>query len=421
MDGTSSEPNSMTPEITGDPVAGRRILLGVTGGIAAYKSVELARRLVDRGAYVIPVMTKNAERFIGRATLSALSSEPVHTEIYDDSDPIVHTRLARECDLIVVAPATARLLGEYAAGISRDLLMNTLLASEAPVILCPAMHHEMWGHPATRENVTRLRGRGVTIVAPEHGRLAGGDLGEGRLAETETILAAISERLGHQNDLAGYHVVVSAGGTREAIDPVRFLSNHSSGRQGYAIARAARARGARVSLVTTVDLEPPVGVETIEVVSAEDLNREVMALARVADVVVMAAAVADFRPERVAPQKLKKADGPPEFVLVPTIDTLAELGRHRRTGQIIVGFAAETQEVERNAQEKLIRKGADLMVVNDVTREGVGFTVATNAVTILDRDGGRAEVPLAPKSTIAHAVLDRITELLGEKLPSPTE
>jgi phosphopantothenoylcysteine decarboxylase/phosphopantothenate--cysteine ligase len=396
-------------------LSGATIVLGISGGIAAYKSVELLRRLMDLGAYVIPVMTKNAQRFIGAATISALASEPVKTEIFDADDPIVHTRLGQRADLIVVAPATARLLGEYANGISRDLLTTTLIATEAPVVVCPAMHKEMWCHPSVEENVATLRRRGVYIVGPEHGRLAGGDIGEGRLAGAEDILRALGRALSPKRDLVGRHVVVSAGGTREAIDPVRYISNHSSGKQGYAIAEAARNRGAKVTLVTAADRTPPSGVEVIDVVSAEDLYGAVIALAGSADVVVMAAAVADFRPASSAAKKLKKAEGVPKISFVPTPDTLAELGRRHREGQVIVGFAAETDDVIAHGEKKLKDKGADLLVVNDVTRPGAGFHVDTNAVTILRRDGQRTEVALAPKSTIANHVLDCVVALLGDQ------
>ncbi|HUY06296.1 MAG TPA: bifunctional phosphopantothenoylcysteine decarboxylase/phosphopantothenate--cysteine ligase CoaBC [Acidimicrobiales bacterium] len=395
-------------------LAGATIVLGVTGGIAAYKSVELLRHLMDLGAYVIPVMTENASRFIGAATLSALASEPARTSLFDDRDPILHTRLGKTADLIVVAPATARLIGEYANGIASDLLSTTLVATEAPVVICPAMHSEMWAHPAIKENVATLERRGVQIVEPELGRLAGGDVGAGRLAQTETIVAACASALAPRRDLAGRFVVVSAGGTREAIDPVRYLSNRSSGKQGYALAEAARSRGARVTLVTTADRVAPRGVEVITVESAEELFGAVTGLAQTADVVIMAAAVADFRPVHAAEHKLKKSDGIPDIAFVPTPDTLAELGRRRRNGQVIVGFAAETDDIIAHAKQKLRDKGVDLLVVNDVSVENTGFNVETNAVTILSRDGKRTDVALASKPTIAHAVLDAVVARIGE-------
>ncbi|HVB00040.1 MAG TPA: bifunctional phosphopantothenoylcysteine decarboxylase/phosphopantothenate--cysteine ligase CoaBC [Acidimicrobiales bacterium] len=396
-------------------LSGATIVLGVTGGIAAYKSVELLRRLMDLGAYVIPVMTENATKFIGATTLSALASEPARISLFDEHDPILHTRLGQSADLIVVAPATARLIGEYANGIAADLLSTTLIATEAPIVICPAMHSEMWSHPAIRENVATLERRGVMIVPPELGRLAGGDIGAGRLADIDVIVDQCARALAPRRDLSGCYVVVSAGGTREAIDPVRYLSNRSSGKQGYALAEAARSRGARVTLVTTTDRVAPLGVEVITVESAEELFGAVTGLAQSADVVIMAAAVADFRPVRAAEHKLKKSEGIPEIDFVPTPDTLAELGRHRRSGQVIVGFAAETDDIIVRAEQKLRDKGVDLLVVNDVLAEHTGFNADTNAVTILSREGKRTDVALAPKSTIAHAVLDAVVARIGER------
>ncbi|MSX56022.1 MAG: bifunctional phosphopantothenoylcysteine decarboxylase/phosphopantothenate--cysteine ligase CoaBC, partial [Actinobacteria bacterium] len=277
-------------------LAGKRIVLGVTGGIAAYKAVEVSRRLVDAGAHVVPVMTAGAEHFIGRTTLSALASEPVQTSLWDEASPIPHTMLGQTADLIVVAPATARLLAAYAAGLSTDLLTNVLLATRAPVVVCPAMHTEMWEHPAVQANIATLRSRGVHIVEPEEGRLAGGDVGAGRLAAPERIVAAIEAVLSAGDDLAGLHVVVSAGGTREPIDAVRVIANRSSGKQGYAVAAEAAARGARVTLVSTVDLPVPGGVVVRTVETAAQMHAVLDELAPTADVIVMAAAVADFRP-----------------------------------------------------------------------------------------------------------------------------
>ena len=395
-------------------LSGATIVLGVTGGIAAYKSVELLRRLMDLGAYVIPVMTENASHFIGATTLSALGSEPARSSLFDEHDPILHTRLGKSADLIVVAPATARLIGEYANGIASDLLSTTLIATEAPVVICPAMHSEMWSHPAIKENVATLERRGVRVVQPELGRLAGGDIGPGRLADIDTIVDQCANALAPRRDLAGRHVVVSAGGTREAIDPVRYLSNRSSGKQGYALAEAARSRGARVTLVTTTDRVAPRGVEVITVESAAELYGALTGLAEAADVVIMAAAVADFRPAHVAEHKLKKSDGIPEITFVPTPDTLAELGRRRRSGQVIVGFAAETDDIILHAKQKLRDKNIDLLVVNDVSAENAGFNADTNAVSILSRDGKRTDVALAAKSTIAHAVLDAVVARIGD-------
>lgn len=392
---------------------GRRIVVGVCGGIAAYKAVELCRRLVDAGAHVVPVMTEGASRFVGEVTFSALCSEPVRRSLFDDVDPIPHTRLGQGADLVVVAPATARVLSAYAAGYSHDLLTNVLIATRAPVVVCPAMHTEMWEHPAVQDNLEVLRRRGVHVVPPEVGRLAGGDEGAGRLAEPATIVSHIEAVLSHSgraDDFAGVSVLVTAGGTREPIDPVRFIGNRSSGKQGHAIAEAAAARGASVTLVTTTSLPVPAGVERVPVETAAELADATLGRAEAADVVVMAAAVADFAPVEVAATKLKKAEGPPRIELRPTLDVLAELGKRRRDGQTIVGFAAETDDVRRNAEQKLRSKGADLLVVNDVAAPGVGFEHDTNEVSVLGADGSERHVPLADKRTIAHAVLDAVVE-----------
>jgi phosphopantothenoylcysteine decarboxylase / phosphopantothenate---cysteine ligase len=390
------------------------IVLGVCGSIAAYKAVEVCRRLVDSGAHVAPVMTADAARFLGPVTLSALASEPVHESLWSDADPIPHTRLARAADVVVVAPATATLLAKYAAGIADDLLTATLLATRAPVVVCPAMHTEMWEHPATAANVERLRSRGVVVVEPGVGRLAGGDEGAGRLAEPEEIVAAV-DRLLVRKDLAGCTVLVTAGGTREPLDPVRFLANRSSGKQGEAIAANAAARGASVTLVTTTDRPGPPGAEVVRVETAAEMEAEVLGRADGADIVVMAAAVADFRPKMAATEKLKKAEGPPEIVLEPTADILAELGRRRRPGQVLVGFAAETGDVRAAAEDKLRRKGLDLVVANDVTQPGAGFGHDTNAATLLDAAGTWTEVPLTSKRALAAIVLDVVSRLRDEQ------
>jgi phosphopantothenoylcysteine decarboxylase/phosphopantothenate--cysteine ligase len=387
---------------------GRRVVLGVSGGIAAYKAIEVCRRLVDRGAHVVPVMTRGATRFVGETTFSALASEPVHRSLFDDADPIPHTRLGQSADVVVVAPATARVIGCYAGGISNDLLTATLLATEAPVVVCPAMHTEMWRHPAVRDNIATLTRRGVHIVGPEEGRLAGGDTGEGRLASPDAIVAGVEAALGATRDLAGLHVVVTAGGTREPIDPVRFVGNRSSGKQGHALADEAAARGAKVTLVTTVALPVPAGADVVRVETAAQMDEAVRAVASGADVVVMAAAVADFRPAHVSERKLKKQGGVPEIVLEPTVDILAGLGQRKRPGQTLVGFAAETDRVRQNASSKLVAKGADLIVANDVTAPGAGFEHDTNHVVILNADGTEREVPLAEKRAIARAVFDAV-------------
>jgi phosphopantothenoylcysteine decarboxylase/phosphopantothenate--cysteine ligase len=392
-------------------LAGKRIVLGVTGGIAAYKAVEISRRLVDAGAHVVPVMTKGAHRFLGATTLSALASEPVRTRLWDDPEtPIPHTKLGQGADLILVAPATARLIGAYRAGLSTDLLTNVLLASRAPVMICPAMHTEMWEHPAVVDNIATLRSWGVHVVEPETGRLAGGDSGAGRLAAPETIVAAVDRVLGPA-DLAGTKVLISAGGTREPIDAVRVIANRSSGKQGYAIAAEAAARGADVTLVSTVDRAVPAGVRVVAVETAAQMEAAMRASAPTADVVIMSAAVADFRPVAAADRKLKKRDGVPEIVLEPTPDILAGLGADKPAGQILVGFAAETDDLAANAQRKLDAKRLDLIVANDVGAAATGFQHDTNAVTLFAQGEPAVEVPLADKRTIAAAVLDRVVAL----------
>jgi phosphopantothenoylcysteine decarboxylase/phosphopantothenate--cysteine ligase len=383
------------------------VVLGVSGGIAAYKAVEVCRRLVDLGAHVVPILTAGALRFVGEATFSALASERAHTSVFEDSDPIPHTHLGQGANLVIVAPATARVIGSYAAGISSDLLIATLLATRAPVLVCPAMHTEMWEHAAVQENLEVLRRRGVYIVEPASGRLAGGDVGMGRLAEPSDIVAAAVRIVSEARplDLAGRRVLVTAGGTREPIDPVRFIANRSSGKQGYALAEAARARGAIVTLVTTVQLPAPAGAEVVNVDTAAEMADAVLSRAADQDLIVMAAAVADFRPSTEAPTKIRKASGPPELVLEPTLDVLAALGSRRRNGQVLVGFAAETESVVERSMQKLASKGVDLVVGNDVAADGVGFSHDTNAVTIVSADG-RTDIPLTSKRVVADAVLD---------------
>jgi phosphopantothenoylcysteine decarboxylase/phosphopantothenate--cysteine ligase len=389
-------------------LAGKRIVLGVTGGIAAYKAIEVSRRLVDAGAHVVPVMTKAAERFIGATTLSALASEPVKTRLWDDPDtPIPHTKLGQGADLILVAPATARVIAAYRTGLATDLLTNVLLATRAPVMLCPAMHTEMWEHPAVADNIAVLRSRGVHIVEPESGRLAGGDSGAGRLASPESIVAAV-ERLFTPADMAGLKVVVSAGGTREPIDAVRVIANRSSGKQGYAIAEVAAARGAAVTLVSTVDRPVPHGVEVVPVETAAQMHEAMERVAASSDIVVMAAAVADFRPVATSDRKLKKHEGVPQVVLEPTADILAALAARKPARQTLVGFAAETDDLETNARAKLARKQLDLIVANDVSAPGAGFQHDTNAVTLFAVGEPAVTLPIADKHTIAAGVLDTV-------------
>lgn len=394
-----------------DSVRGKNIVLGISGGIAAYKSIDLLRRLVDGGAHVAPIMTADAHRFVGPVTVSALASEPLHTSLWDDSSPIPHTRLGQNADLIVVAPATARVIAAYAMGLSDDLLVATLIATRAPVVLCPAMHTEMWEHPSVVDNIALLKSRGVVVVEPQSGRLAGGDVGTGRLADSETILAAISAVLSANNDLAGCKVVVTAGGTREPIDAVRVIANRSTGKQGYAIAEEAFARGADVTIISTVDLVVSSGISVVNVETAQQMHDAVAGVCGLADVVVMTAAVADFRPEVFVENKLKKDQGVPQITLVPTPDILAYLGSTKPAGQILVGFAAETENLLENARGKLERKNLDLIVANDVSAPGVGFGHDTNAVTIIAASGETKSVPLANKRAIATVVLDSVVKM----------
>ncbi len=398
-------------------LAGARVVLGVTGGIAAYKAIEVSRRLVDAGAHVVPVLSEGAERFVGRVTFDALASEKVQTSLWDETSPIPHTRLGQTADCIVVAPATARLLADYRMARSDDLLTATLIATRAPVVVCPAMHTEMWENAGVQDNIDVLRDRGVTIVDPEPGRLAGGDIGHGRLAAPATIVAHI-ERALTTPDLAGLHVLITAGGTKEAIDPVRVISNRSTGKQGYALAEAAFARGATVTLVSTVDREAPAGVEVVAVESAAEMQDAVMAR-QSADIVIMAAAVADFRPVDPPDQKIKKTGGAvPEIVLEKTHDFLVDLGHQKRPGQTIVGFAAETSDVVDNARGKLERKQLDCIVANDVSAPETGFAHDTNAVTLVFADGSTRAVALSPKRVIADAIFDGIVQLRATPTPS---
>jgi phosphopantothenoylcysteine decarboxylase/phosphopantothenate--cysteine ligase len=404
------------------PAAGKTVVLGVTGGIAAYKAIEVCRRLVDAGAHVVPVLTEDATRFVGEVTFSALASEPVQKTLWSEADPIPHTHLGQRADLVLVVPATARFLGCYAAGIADGLLTATVLATRAPVMVCPAMHTEMWEHPAVADNMATLRRRRVHIVEPAQGRLAGGDVGAGRLADPVDIvnaaLAVLAEPTrGPARDLTGRRVVVSAGGTREPIDPVRFISNRSSGKQGHAVAAAAAQRGAAVVLVTTAALPTPSGVTVVPVESAAEMEAAVLEHAAGADVVIMAAAVADFRLKAPADTKLLKSDGLPELVLEPTPDILAELGRRRRPGQVLVGFAAETHDMSERALAKLRGKNVDFVVANDVSAPDVGFEHDTNAVTILGSDATTTEVPLASKLQVAHAILDSVVGCLAGQRP----
>ncbi len=445
---------------------GKKVLLGVCAGIAAYKSIEICRRLVDLGAEVIPILTRDALEFIGPMSLSALASRPVITTIFDPQDPLAHTNLARELDLALVVPATADFIARFRAGMANDALTATLLATTAPVVVAPAMHSQMWEHPATMENIRVLRERNVTVVGPARGRLAGGDSGIGRLSEGSEIIAACDRAVQdravqdravqdravqdralpdradqernlstvHQSDvidMAGLRVLITSGGTREPIDPVRYIGNRSSGKQGFAIAQAARASGAEVVLISTSSAFGEFGtfdednaysassgpgesvvskvglresLSTIEVETAAEMADEVFERLTWFDIAILSAAVADFRPTEVLPHKHKKADGPPTIVLEPTQDILKELGERRREGQVIVGFCAETENLKEQALIKLRSKRADIIVANDVSQPGVGFGFDTNEVLIVTSSSVEP-IPLTSKNEVAVEVL----------------
>jgi phosphopantothenoylcysteine decarboxylase/phosphopantothenate--cysteine ligase len=396
-----------------------RIILGVGAGIAAYKVCELLRRLTETGHQVRVVPTSGALRFVGEATWAALSGQPVTASVWDDVAEVPHVRLGQRADLVFVAPATADLLARAATGRADDLLTSVLLTARCPVAFAPAMHTEMWQHPATEANVATLRSRGCVVLEPAAGRLTGADTGPGRLPEPEELYQVAVRLLarggaGLLPDLAGRRVVISAGGTREELDPVRFLGNWSSGRQGYALARTAAARGAKVTLVAAnVDLPDPAGAEVVRVVSARDLQAAVTDAAADADAVVMAAAVVDFRPEIRSGSKIKKAGAAPEPVqLAENPDILRALSTHRaRPGQVIVGFAAETDDVLRNGQAKLTAKGCDLLVVNQVGG-GLAFGTTDNAAVVLAADGTQTPVPRGPKEVLADVVWDLVAARL---------
>jgi phosphopantothenoylcysteine decarboxylase/phosphopantothenate--cysteine ligase len=396
--------------------ARRRVLLGVAGGIAAYKAAELLRLLTESGHQVSVVPTEAALRFVGAATFEALSGNPVATEVWTGVDTVRHVRLGQSADLVVVAPATADLLARAAAGMADDLLTASLLVARCPLLFAPAMHTEMWEHPATRANVATLRARGAVVLDPAVGRLTGPDTGPGRLPEPAAIAAAARRLLSRGRtppDLAGRHVVVTAGGTREHLDPVRFLGNSSSGKQGYAFAVTAAARGARVTLVAAnTALADPAGVGMVRVTSTEDMHKAVLAAAADADAVVMAAAPADFRPAAYSAQKIKKSGGgAPTVELVRTTDIAAELGAAKPAGQVLVAFAAETHDALANARAKLARKNADMIVVNDVSG-GRTFGADVNAATVLTADGHVHDIPECAKEDLADTVWDLVLGLL---------
>ena len=405
---------------------GRRIVLGITGGIAAYKAIEVCRRLTDAGAHVAPVMTKGALRFVGKSTFDALGSEKTQISLWDENHSIPHTRLGQGADLIVVCPATARLISDYRNGRSGDLLTATLLATRSKVMVCPAMHTEMWEQASVAENISVLRERGVEIVGPVEGKLAGGDNGFGRLAEPDDIVDSIFKLLGkdcgHQTgDLAGLTVLVTAGGTREPIGPVRFIGNRSSGKQGHALASEAVSRGAKVICITTEAESAPdiLGVELIETETAQEMHDAVMENASRADWVFMAAAVADFRPKKIASQKIKKEEGLTEITLEPTLDILQAISKKRKDSQLIIGFAAETSDLLQNAARKLESKNLDFIIANDVSEPDVGFGYDTNSVSVIDRNGLCSEISLCDKREVARNIIDIVSESWSEQGTHP--
>jgi phosphopantothenoylcysteine decarboxylase/phosphopantothenate--cysteine ligase len=406
----SATPESSTP----------RIVLGVAGGIAAYKSVELLRLLRDANYHVAPILTPDAARFVGTLTFSALASEPARTQLFGDpATPIPHTYLGQSADLIVVAPATAHLIARYATGLADDLLSATLMATKAPVLLCAAMHSEMWAQPSVQENLATLRRRGVMVLEPEVGHLAGGDEGVGRMAEPTTIFELVARIVhGYRGPLTGTRIVISAGGTREPIDPVRVISNRSSGRQGYALAEVASRLGAHVTLVSTVErdvaLDVASAIEVVRVESAAQMRDAMLERFENSDCAIMAAAVGDFS-VKPTPEKIKKDTGLPSLHLELTSDIVVDLVAKRRAGQLVVAFAAETSNVMENARAKLQRKGVDLLVVNDVAAPSTGFEHDTNEVVILDRDGNGETVSLRSKEAVSQAILARVASLLSKE------
>jgi phosphopantothenoylcysteine decarboxylase / phosphopantothenate---cysteine ligase len=396
-----------------------RITLGVTGGVAAYKAAELVRRLQQEGHSVQVVMTRAAREFVTPLTFAALSGQKVISDLFSDSSggeanlesAIEHIAVAQRTDLLLVAPATADIIAKFARGVADDFLTTLYLASTAPVVVAPAMNVNMWNHAATRENVETLRARGVNIVEPDEGYLACGMTGPGRLAGIEEILAAVHEVTKAQRDLDGETILVSAGPTCEDLDPVRYISNRSSGKMGYAVAEAAARRGAKVILISgPVNLETPAGVERMDVRSAQEMHRAVVERFAGASVAILAAAVADYRPAARRAEKIKKGAAPLTFSLEPTTDILAEVAKNKGR-KIVVGFAAETDHVAENARKKLASKNADLIVANDVTAEGAGFDRDTNVVTLFSRDGRDLALPKMPKSEVAQRILDEVIRL----------
>jgi phosphopantothenoylcysteine decarboxylase/phosphopantothenate--cysteine ligase len=410
----------MSEDLTTGKYGGGRVALGVTGGIAAYKAAEVLRGLQREGCTVRVAMTRRACEFITPLTFRALSGSHVIVDDYapDNPDPIAHITFSQTIDLLVVAPATADIIAKFANGIADDFLSTTYLASNAPVLIAPAMNTTMWNHPATQRNLERLRADGVHIVEPDTGEMACGTVGPGRLSEPERIVAAALDILkgkAHAKDLAGERLLVTAGATREEIDPVRFLTNRSSGRMGFAIARAAMERGAEVTVVAgAVTEQAPERVRTIRAASAEEMRAAVLKEIEGATLFIAAAAVSDYRPVSRAANKIKKSGARLTLELEPTPDILAEVSKLKRNGLLVIGFAAETDDVIAHARQKLERKRLDAIVANDVTREGAGFDAETNIITLITRSGTPVELPLMSKLEAAHRILDEVARLRAE-------
>ena len=390
------------------------IVLGISGGIAAYKAADLASKLAQAGAVVKVVMTWEATQLVQPLTFQALTGNPVVTDMFEPAplSAITHVSLADEADIVAIVPATANIIAKMAAGIADDILTCTVLATKAPIVIAPAMHNNMYINPVTQDNISKLKARGFTVIPAAHGRLASGSIGYGRLPEITEIMGIIQQTLGKKGDLAGKRIVVTAGGTQEAIDPVRYITNNSSGKMGYAVAEAARDRGAAVTLITTpTGLSPVAGVNVINVRSAQQMKEAVVKATVKTDALLMVAAVADYMPKTTAAQKIKKGTGGLTLELVKTPDILAEA-----KGKFIkVGFAAETQDLIANAQKKLANKGLDIIVANDVTFKNSGFGSEANKVTILKKDGKPEDLPLMSKREVAEKILDNVSKLLKGK------
>lgn len=398
---------------------GARIVLGVSGSIAAYKAVTLLRTLVQEGAEVSVAMTESATRFVSPLTFEVLSRHPVATSAFGAGQEMVHLTLPEHADVIVIAPATANQLAKYVTGLADDLLSTMVLTTTSPLILAPAMDGGMWDHPAVQANVCALRLRGVTVLEPEEGLLASGKVGKGRLTEESVIVAAIEAALRPQRDCVGQRILVSAGPTQEAIDPVRFISNRSSGKMGYALAEAARDRGAEVILVTgPTDLPIPPGIESVHICTAEDMTKAMQSRLSWSTIVIMAAAVADFRPKRPSPKKIKKGGTAWQHLELEPTDDILTLLTEQRSSQLIVGFAAETEAVAEHAADKLRRKGLDLIVGNNVAEAGSGFGSDTSAAVLIDRKGRTTPIPVMSKRALADKVLDAVMVLRVSREPA---